>query len=210
VDRGYSRVGASNPMAFGQLRLFTVLEMAYGNPFEDARVQNVEVDFDLRFERDTVQIIDASVAAREVDPGSTVPVRIVLRRFGHPEEVRIVRVRVPERVAGETITIQIEGGGGVNIETLSPRNLDELLSIVHQRYPQTSMVVSVDMPTRGLRFGGHIVRDLPRSALDSLQLRNDSDRNRPFITHDRQEIPLGDVVSGSASVEVSVRRTPRP
>jgi hypothetical protein len=54
------------------------------------------------------------------------------------------------------------------------------------------------------------VHDLPPSALDTLQLRNDGDRNRPFVTTDRHEIGLDQVVSGNARVELHVRRTPRP
>ncbi len=158
--------------------------MIYGNPFEEARATRIEVDLDLRFARETVRIVDASVAAREVDPGATVPVRVVLRRYGQPEEVRIVPVVIPERAAGEDVEIEVEGGGSATIEHPTARSLEELLATVHERYPRTSMVVSIEMPSRGLRFGGHVVHDLPRSALDTLQLRNDGDRNRPFVTTD--------------------------
>src|SRR5690606_15038851 len=136
--------------------------------------------------------------------------RVVLRRWDEAEEVRVVPVRIPERAAGERIHITVQGGAAVSIERPSPRNLDELLATIHQRYAPTSMIVSLDLPSRGLRFGGHVVRDLPRSALDTLQLRNDSDRARPFVTHDRREVSLGQVVSGNARVELTVRRTPRP
>ncbi len=210
TDRGYSHSGAANPLALAQLRLFTILEMIYGNPFEEARAARIEVDLSLRFARETVRIVDASVASDEVDPGATVPVRVVLRRWGRREEVRIVPVTIPERAAGEQLEIEIEGGDAVSIEHVSPRTLEELLSTVHERYAPTSMVVSLEMPSRGLRFGGHVVRDLPASALDTLQLRNDGDRNRPFVTTDRHEIGLDQVVSGNARVELHVRRTPRP
>lgn len=210
TDHGFSRGGAANPLTLAQIRLFSILEMVYGNPFQEAHAQRIEVDLSLRFERRTTVVVDASVAAREVDPGSTVPVRVVLRRWDQSEEVRMVPVRIPERAAGETVEIEIEGGSTVGVERPSPRNLEELLSTVHMRYPATSMVVSLRMPSRGLRFGGHVVHDLPRSALDALQLRNDGDRNRPFVTHDRRELALGEITLGNARVEVSVRRTPRP
>lgn len=209
-DRGYGSAGAASPLTLAQLRLFSLLEMIYGNPFEEARATRVEVDLSLRFARETARIVDASVASDEVDPGGTVPLRVVLRRWDEAEEVRIVPVRIPERAAGERIHITVQGGAAVSIERPSPRNLDELLATIHQRYAPTSMIVSLDLPSRGLRFGGHVVRDLPRSALDTLQLRNDSDRARPFVTHDRREVSLGQVVSGNARVELTVRRTPRP
>lgn len=210
VDQGFSRAGPSNPLALSQIRLFPILEMVYGNPFEEARVERVEVDLALRFERPTVRIVDASVPSREVNPGGTVPVRVVLRRWNQTEEVRVVPVRIPEHLAGEDVELTLEGGMSVSVQVPQARDLDELLRSVHRRYPQTSMVVSVETPGRGLRMAGHVVEHLPRSALDALQLRNDGDRNRPFVTFDRHEIALGDVVSGGARVELSVRRASRP
>lgn len=209
-DRGFSRAGPSNPLTLAQIRLFPILEVVYGNPFEEARIDRVEVDLTLRFERPTVRIVDASVSSREVNPGAVVPVRVVLRRWNQSEEVRVVPVRIPEHLAGESLEITIEGGLSVDVQTPQPRNLDELLATVHRRYPQTSMVVSIETPTRGLRVAGHVVENLPRSALDALQLRNDGDRNRPFVTYDRHEVALGEIVSGNARVELSVRRAPRP
>ena len=209
-DQGFGRAGAASPLTLSQLRLFSLREMIYGNPFEEARAARVEVDLSLRFARETTRIVDASIATDEVDPGGTVPLRVVLRRWNDAEEVRIVPVRIPERAAGEQIHITVEGGAAVDVEHGSPRNLEELLATIHQRYAPTSMVVSLDLPSRGLRFGGHVVRDLPRSALDTLQLRNDADRARPFTTHERREVALGEIVSGNARVDLQVRRTPRP
>ncbi|MEZ4335411.1 MAG: SpoIVB peptidase S55 domain-containing protein [Sandaracinaceae bacterium] len=209
VDSGYSRSGAANPLALSQLRLFRLIEAIYGNSFEVTRAARVEVDLDLRFGRETVEILDASVPSREVDPGATVPVRVVLRRYEQDEEVRVVPVRIPERLAGQTVRIDLEPGPGVDIEHVEPRSLDELFETVHERYPTTSMVMSLSTPSRGLRFPGHVVRHLPSSALDSLQLTNDADRARPFITYDRHEVGLDRVVSGGARIELTVRRTPR-
>ncbi|MCB9595247.1 MAG: hypothetical protein H6719_21190 [Sandaracinaceae bacterium] len=209
ADEGYSRLGAANPLALSGLRLFQVMEAIYGNGFEVARADHVEVDLDVRFARETVSILDASVPADEVDPGSTVPVRVVLRRFGQDEEVRVVPVRIPESLAGESVRIDLQPGPSATIEHVQARSLDELFTSIGERYPTTSMVVTVATPSRGLRFPGHVVRHLPRSALDSLQLTNDADRARPFITYDRHEVGLGNVVSGGARIELTVRRTPR-
>jgi hypothetical protein len=210
VDHGYSHVGASNPLALGQLRLFSLLEAIYGNPFEETRASRVEVDLDVRFARETLQILDASTAGREVDPGSTVPVRVVLRRWGQPEEVRLVEVAIPERLAGEDVEIFIQGGGSVRPDVPIARSLDDILDTVRTRYSHTAMMVSLETQARGLRFGGHVVRHLPASALDALQLQNDGDRNRPFVTYDRHVHELGSVVSGTARIELHVRRTRRP
>lgn len=210
VDRGYSRAGAANARALGGLRLFSMVAGVYGNPFEASRATRIEVDVNVRFERDTVRIVDAAVSGDEVDPGSTVPIRVTLRRWSQDEEIRVVNVRIPQRLAGETVRVEIEGGGAVRMDHPQPRDLDELLTNVQQAYSSTSLIASVRTPQRGLRFAGHVVRHLPPSALDTLQLRNDADRNRPFITYDRHEVDLGAVVGGNARVDLRVRRVPRP
>jgi hypothetical protein len=112
-------------------------------------------------------------------------------------------------LAGQTVQIDIQPGSAVHVEQAQARDLDELLRGVHERYSATSMVVSLLTPFRGLRFSGHVAQHLPPSALDSLQLTNDSDRNRPFVTYDRHEVGLDQVASGGARIELTVRRTPR-
>ena len=210
VDRGYSRMGAANPAALGQLRLFSMLEAIYGNPFQEARAARIEIDLDVRLGRETTRILDASVASADVDPGSTVPVRVTLRRFGQPEEVRVVPVRIPQRLAGDEVEVFVQAGGAVRVQHAQPRDLDDLLETVHERYANTDLIVSLETPSRGLRFAGHVARHLPASALDALQLQNDGDRNRPFVTYDRHAIELGEVVTGTARVQLRVRETPRP
>ena len=208
-DRGFSQAGPAAG-ALGQLRLFSVLEAVYGNPFEEARAERVEVDLAVRFARDVVEIVDAQVAGAEVDPGSTVPVRVVLRHFDQSEQVRVIPLPVPAHFAGQTLEVLVQPGSSVRPETGLPRSLGDILTTIQARYPSTSLVLSTRTPLRGLRFGGHVVRALPPSALDSLQLTNDSDRNRPFVTYDRREVALDQVVVGGARVQLEVRRVPRP
>ncbi|MGF1469533.1 MAG: hypothetical protein ACFCGT_25710 [Sandaracinaceae bacterium] len=193
----------------GQLRLFPILEAVYGNPFQEARVERVEVDLEVTFDRTTVRVVDAATPVREVDPGSEVPLRVVLQRFGEPEAVRVVPVRIPERLAGERVEVLVEAGSAVRVQEPFARSLGELLANIRSAYGSQDLVISLKTPSRGLRFGGHVVRSLPPSALDTLQQRNDGDRARPFVTYERSVVPLDAVVSGSARIELAVRSRPR-
>jgi hypothetical protein len=65
------------------------------------------------------------------------------------------------------------------------------------------------MPTRGLRFRGHVVDSLPESALNSLQLVSSSEDSRPFVTQSRTEIELQQVVIGGARLTLRVREVPQ-
>lgn len=208
-DRGYMGMGPNDTRTLSGLRAFDLMEVAYGNPFEESRVLSVEVDLRVRFARDVYEIVDASVRGREVDPGSTVDVQVVLRRFGQPDRTRVVPVRIPTHAAGEQIELTIEPGNAVDIEEPEPRNMADMIQNVRRRWPVTTLAVSAKMPSRGLRFQGHVVTDLPGSALDSLQLLNDSGRGQPFVTYDRQVVEVGEVLDGQARLRLQVRETPR-
>jgi len=207
-DRGYSASGPSQTSALQQLRGFDVVELAFANPFVETRPTRVEVDLDLRFARETSEIVDASVTTTEVDPGATVNLRVVLRPHAGPEEVRIVQVRIPTSAAGQSVSLLVQPGPEVEVERPEPRSLDDALDAVRARYGATSIVVSLRGAARGLRTAGHVVRSLPSSALDALLPTGDGDRARTFITHLRTEVPTDSVTSGGARVELSVRRVP--
>jgi hypothetical protein len=208
VDQGYSPMGLANPMALSQLRLFDVLAVAYGNPFEPVRVEGIEIDLELRFERNYVRIVDAMVSSTEVDPGSDVNVYLTLRRYGEQEELRIVPVHVPHSAAGEKIEILFQPGDVVKPEQPVPDSVEQLLDDVQAGYPATTLVVSTKLPSTGLRLRGHVVDHLPGSALDMLKLTGEAEQPKSFVTHARKELPLQQVLVGAAGVKLEVRDEP--
>ncbi|GAB4200848.1 MAG: SpoIVB peptidase S55 domain-containing protein [Sandaracinaceae bacterium] len=209
VDRGFASTGASQTSALGQIRAFDAIEVAYANPFRETRVLDVDVEIALRFARDTAEIVDASVAQTEVDPGEPVEVRVVLRRWSGDEEVRRFRVEIPESAAGQSVQILVQPGNDVEIERPEPRGLDDVIEAVRDRYGASELVLSTRLPGRGLRTPGHVVRSVPLSVLDALQSTTDSDRVRAFQTHVRRAFSTDLVLTGAARVELSVRRVPR-
>ena len=209
TDRGYMFAGPGDARALSSLRGFDLMEAAYGNPFEESRVTSVEIDLHVRYARDVLELVDARVAEGEVDPGSTVNLRLTMRRYGEPERLRIVPIRIPHRAAGESLTIEIEPGWAVENEHGQPRNLRDVVDTIEDAYPATSLIVQMKLPSRGLRFQGHVVQSLPGSALDALQLANGTEPGRPFETVERHPVDVGAVVGGAAKLELKVRDTPR-
>jgi len=209
-DQGYTGAGPANARAIAGLRLFELMDVAYGNPFVESRVERIEVDLDVRFARDVLVIEEIGIEDPVVDPGATVPVRVRMRRFGEPDLVRTIDVEIPEHAAGDDVEIIVIAGGTLRPEQPTARNLADLVRIAEDRFPATSVVVSLKMPTRGLRFRGHVARSLPRSMLDSLQRdTGTAATSRPFTTYLRRPVDVGEVVSGSDRLTVHVRETPR-
>lgn len=208
-DHGFASNGVHAASTLDDLRIFDLIDAAYGNAFVDTRPMRVELDLGLTFERHTAEIVDASVSQTVVDPGEDVTVRIVLRPFEGDEEIRSVTIHVPESAAGEEISILVQPGVDADVERPDPRSLDDVVAAVRDRYAATSIVVSTRRSSRGLRMGGHVVRALPGSALDALESTAHSDRARPFVTHDRTEITGDRVLSGGAHLELTVRSLER-
>lgn len=207
-DVGYSPLGAADSGALSSLRMFNVIAAAFDNPFEDARVSGIDVELDVRFGRDVVNIVDAQVASDLVDPGKPVHVYVTLRRFDETERVEIVTVPIPKSAAGDNVEIAVEPGDQVRIEQPKPDSLDDLFRMVRAGYPSTSLVVSTKLPQQGVKLRGHLVDSLPGSALDTLQPANESDRPAIFSTYERQERTGREVLAGSAKIKLNVREEP--
>lgn len=208
-EQGFSATGAASATAFSQLRMFSLMEAAYANAFESSRITSVDLELDIQEGREVFQIVDATTAADEVDPGEEVTLYVRLRRVDQPDTLRAVKVRVPEAAAGRTVRVAVAAGNRVPIEQPAPASLGDLIQETLRRYPSTSMVVSLQMPTRGLRFEGHVVDALPASALNSLQLVSSSEDSRPFITQSRTEVSMPEVVTGEAQLALRVRDVAR-
>ncbi len=209
-DHGFMPAGPSGPGSLARIRLFDLMEAAYGNPFEVSRIVRGTIDLYVTFGRENLlEIIDASIAQEEVDPGGRLNVHVLLRRYGEADQVRVVPVDIPDYLAGETIELKVQPADEVIIERPEARTLDDIIGVIRDRHPATSLAISIQTPSRGMQFRGHVVRSLPGSALDTLQLVNDSSANRPFVTNLRQLVAMGDVLNGSATLRVTVRRTPR-
>lgn len=207
-EQGYSPLGPSSPLALGQLRMFGLMEAAFGNPFEVSRVTSIDLELDLDFGEEVLQIVDASVPSDEVDPGQELTIYVRFRQVGERETTRAIKVRIPEAAAGATLNVSINGGAAVRIEQPRPASLDDLIEQTTTRFPATSMVVSLQMPSQGLRFQGHVVQSLPASALNSLQLVSTSEDSRPFVTRAYSEAKMSQVVVGAATLRLRVRDIP--
>jgi hypothetical protein len=208
-EQGYSPMGAASPAVFSQLRMFGLMEAAFANAFESSRVTSVDLELDLELSREVYQVSDASVAYDEVDPGEEVTIYVRLRRVDQPDTIRAVKVRIPRAAAGKTVRVAVGAGNLVAIEQPRAGSLDDLIERTQRRYPATSLVVALQMPTRGLRFEGHVVDSLPPSALNSLQLVSSTEDSRPFVTQSRTEIELPQVVVGGTNLTLRVREVAR-
>jgi hypothetical protein len=209
TDEGFTSMGAAQPMALSRLRLFDVLEAAYDNPFEQVQVERIAVTLDLRFAHDVTEIVGAQLARDELDPGETARLVVSLRPYQGRLEQRVIPVTLPETLAGEHLELEISAGNQVQIEQPIAESVADVLSAVRAGLPSTSLVVSIERKSRGLSLAGHVVRNLPGSALDALSTAHDTTRSSSFPMERRITIPFGRVIVGSAKLSLDVRKEKR-
>jgi len=201
--------GPSDTAALGRLRMFSVLEAAYTNPFESAHVTHIDVHVHVQLARDLLTLVDAQLSGDSVDPGATVSLALRLRNFDAPEQVQLVPIHIPRDAAGETLELNIQPGDEVAIDQPKPDSLDDMLRALRERYAGTSLVVSTKRTSQGIKLRGQLVPKLPGSLLDTLQPSHEVERGVLFPTYERAEVPLGHAVTGSAKLKINVREEPQ-
>lgn len=209
VDEGFTSSGIGQPTTISQLRLFDLLAVAYDNPFEPDRVERVEVTLDLRFAREVTELVGAQLSKDELDPGEPARVVLTLRPYGKPLQQRIIEVPLPASYAGEHLELEVLSADRVRLEHPLPESLNDILEMVRAGLPSTALAITLERKSRGLSLAGHVVRDLPGSALDALATSHDTTKTAAFAMEQRVVVPFGGLITGSAKLGLDVRRERR-
>jgi hypothetical protein len=205
-DEGFSAAGAGHPVALSRLRAFELMEAAYDNPFERTDIESVGITLSMKFGHEVSEIVGAQVAKDELDPGEPARVVLTLRPFEGPLEQRVLEVPLPASYAGEHLELELTNAERAKLPQPLPRSLDDMLRAIEAGYPSSSLAVGIERKGRGLRIAGHVLRDLPGSALDALDTLHDTTRGITFLSEPYITLPMGRIVIGSAKLGLDVRK----
>ncbi len=202
TDHGAGAEGVRTPPVPGG---FEVLTRVVDNAFGMAVVERIEVDLTMRWQRDFAYVRSVTAGATEVDPGSTVELRVQLGRYGTGPEMRTIRLEVPRELAGRELDVEVAGGNEVVPDMPEPETLDDLLRNVNTSFPDDALVVSVRMPGQGVTLHGRVIPNLPGSAFDALRPSTGTEGGDPFQNYRRTVVPVGRVVLGRDRLRLRVR-----
>ena len=204
TDYGWSVDGYS-PMAIAEMRAFRAMNAVLVNPFRDVAIEGMEFDVDVEYDRDVWEVRGVHLTSDEVRPGERVNVWVTLRPYDGAEVVRALPFVVPDAADGTELEIEVASGDLARIDVADPESVREIMQNLERSYPQTSLVVSQKLPSQGVALRGHLVHDLPASALAALRPALGSETPETFATRRQEEHPFGHLVTGRASVTVRVR-----
>jgi hypothetical protein len=204
ADQAVLPRGAGDASALLAMQPFGALGRIVTNPFEPVTVERIEVDLDLDFRRDQVEIVGAYVVGERLVAGQPARVQVVVRAFGGGEQVHGLDVPIPATAAGQRLELAIAGGAEARPPRPAPYSLGDLLRNLQRRYPATSLVATLHRYRPGVTLRGHVAQDLPPSALDAFRPLAVDAQEQEMQTVDHVELSLGRVVVGQARLQLEV------
>ena len=194
--QGHTLALASGPRAIGDI-LF--------NPFGPATVDRIDVDLDVAYRTDVAEVVEASLGAETVEPGSRPSLRVTLRPYGKPDEHVTIPVDIPESLAGQTVRLTVQSGSLARPDLAPPESLRGLLDNLGRSYSPASLVVALETPDEGLTLHGKLVPELPGSVLDSLRPSTAARRSDSLKRVERIVYPTSFITVGKQELTLRVR-----
>ena len=203
TDQLYAPDGVTS-RSLGSARGLHALNDILFNTFSPALVDRVAIDIDVAYRADVAEIVELSLGAETVEPGSRPSLRVTLRPYGKPDETMFVPFDVPMSLAGQTVKLTVQAGGAAHPDTAPPESLRELIGNLGRVYPAQSLVVGVELPDEGVTLHGRLVPELPGSVLDSLRPSTASRRSDSLHRVDRTVVPTSYVTVGKQELTLRV------
>lgn len=173
--------------------------------FEPVYVERIDVDLDVRFGNEVVEITGASVSSTVVDPGSRINVMVSFRPYGGGEYTKSYPLEIPATMAGTVLQIEAASGILAPPDRAPPENMKQLLESLQSGYPARSVVLSLGLPHEGLKLRGELLHDLPTSVLDSLSMATQERGEQTFNSVRRTVHGTQRIVVGKKSIRIRVR-----
>ncbi len=181
-----------------------------GNPFEPARIERVDFDVNVQFANKLMRIKEVRLGSSEVNPGQKVDVHVTFLPFNGGEFTKTYPLQIPRDAGGSVLVAEVSGGGLTRPDIAPPQNMGQMLKALQKMYPARSVVVSLQMPTSGLKLRGRVVKDLPSSVMDALNTGTSVRSTQVFRTVSRKVHGTQSVITGKKKIRIRVRSEVRP
>lgn len=208
-DYGSSPTGTPGADAIARSDVVVAIGALFNNPWSFVQLESVEADIELTFARDVYTLRGVDLLTPEVEPGGEARLRVVLEPFSGPRQTRVIAVRIPEHLAGETVRLDIAPGYDVRRVRPAPESVAELASqFVSPTELPRSLVVSLETGHGDVAARGTLAKGLPPGALDVLTVGSSSTTPQQFRSLSHHVTPLPAYVVGRDYVSVKVKEQP--
>lgn len=192
------------------------LAYVLSNNFESVAVEGVDVKIT---SLETIQSATIERAWIEsegpVRPGSTLPLRILLRSYRGDNIAHTVPLEIPENAREGTYQVLVADANTLDAldqrdetKAFVPRNLDQLLRAINSFRPSSRVYTRLSRAGEGAFVSGEYLPALPPSVLSVLRGAERSAGDAPlrWTTLTEQQLDTGLAIRGSRTLSVSVKR----
>jgi hypothetical protein len=186
------------------------IEAVMDNPFEPAVVERIDIEVDVKFVRDIVEIVAVGINSNTVQPGSRINVNVTFRPYSGADFNKSYPIEIPPSLGSSLLAIEVASGSRVRPEKAPPQNLQQFIDDLQEDYPARSLVITLKTPTEGIKLQGHVIQDLPSSVIDSFTFATQVRTDAQLLTLIRQVFATERVIVGSSELRLHVKNEVEP
>ncbi len=192
----------------GGARGLRVLVPLLNNPFQPVEIERVELKARIRYDTNFGTIESLRLPTAELPPGERSYVDVVMSTYDGSELVERVPFDVPAELSGSIATLEVTSGDAADLDIAPPQDFDQLLAALRKFLPGNVFAVTLQSAEEGVAIDGHLIRDLPASALDRLRSSTSTPRPQVYRPLSRSLHPSRRVINGKQSILVKVGPPP--
>ena len=202
VDYLAAADGASG--LIGGARGLRVLVPLLNNPFAPVIVDRVTLEARIHYDANFGNIEALRLPRAALPPGQRTHVDVVMSTFDGERIVERVPFDVPKELAGSIVQLEVTSGDMVRLDAAPPESLDSLVEMIRAFLPGNTFAVTIFSAGEGVAIDGHVIRDLPASALDRLNPSAGTKRTQTHRAMSRSVVPSKRVINGKKTLLIKV------
>lgn len=186
--------------------------MILNNQFQKVRVNQIDLKIKVLDARKTAYIEAIKVNKKQVEPGGTLQVDVLIKPFTGESFCQTVMMQIPEdTLPGSALNVtacDAMYGQALNMGRSAgkflPTNFEQLLHYVENMERNNTLMVRVLLPKKGVTYKGEGFPSLPTSILSIMSASNQSGIG-PLFDEVISRVPTSYVLNGNQSIPVSVK-----
>jgi hypothetical protein len=189
----------------------------YTNPYEKPVIEHIRLRLESLPERRVTTIDGAWSDTSEAAPGQTIQVKVLLRSYRGPSELRTIPVTIPQQADRGTI-MRLLVSDSLSVDRVTrplsafalqnqTGGLEQLIHVLNRERRNNRLYVTLFQPTTTLLLEDKELPNAPLSTVNVLDQR----RGAPVATALRESLagewsqPTEGVVSGSVSISIRIK-----
>jgi hypothetical protein len=187
----------------------------YSNPYEQPKVERIQLHVTALTERRVAQIDNAWIEKSEVRPGETVSVKVLLRPYRGTAFIQEIPVTIPEQAARGTLQLVVSDAETLNrnVQFLANNSqaqlpgLEELINLMNRERQNDRLYATLLQPTPTLLVEDKEMPNAPISEINVLDQHQAPGGSRLLYQSKAGEwsVEMHQVIAGERAIAITVK-----